>query len=180
MEEEIRQIQEQLREISFFDSRIERVVPDGIYGEQTRSSVESFQRANNLYVTGEVDNDTWDKIFEVYEESIKNHKRNVPVQIINEERIPYKVGDADASLYVIQAMIVALSDKFENITRVSVNGIYDQETQNAVEEIQIISGITPNAQIDREFLNSLSELYMTYVTLNHVENSDTIQAKNSF
>ena len=33
MEEEIRQIQRMLREISFYDDRIERVIPDGIYGD---------------------------------------------------------------------------------------------------------------------------------------------------
>ena len=52
MEKEIRQIQRMLREISFFDESIERVIPDGIYGEQTKSSVKSFQRSNNLYETG--------------------------------------------------------------------------------------------------------------------------------
>jgi len=175
LDEEIRQIQTLLREISFFDEDIERVVPDGIYGEQTKRSVETFQRKNNLYVTGEVDNDTWDKIFEVYEEIYKNNKRNILVQIINEEKVPFQVGDTDTSLYVVQAMILALSDKFDNIDAVSVNGVYDEETQNAVEVIQIISGLDPNAQIDREFINALSELYMTYVTRNHVENSDTIR-----
>ncbi len=180
MEEEIRQIQELLREISFFDENIERVVPDGIYGNQTKRSVESFQRANNLYVTGEVDNDTWDKIFEAYEEIQRKNKRNVLVQIINEDQIPFTVGDSDASLYVIQAMILALSDKIDNISAVTVNGIFDKETQDAVEVIQIISGLNPNAQIDREFINSLSELYMTHVTRNHVENSDTISRLDRF
>ncbi len=175
MEDEIRQIQQLLREISFFDENIERVVPDGIYGDQTKRSVESFQRANNLYVTGEVDNDTWDKIFEVYEETQRNNKRNVLVSVINEEQIPFTVGDRDASLYVVQAMILALSDEFDNIDAVTVNGIYDEETQKAVEVIQIISGLNPNAQIDREFINALSELYMTYITRDHVENSDTIR-----
>jgi peptidoglycan hydrolase-like protein with peptidoglycan-binding domain len=175
LEDEIRQIQQLLREISFFDENIERVVPDGIYGDQTRRSVESFQRANNLYVTGEVDNDTWDKIFEVHEEIQTNNKRNILISVINEEQIPFNVGDRDASLYVVQAMILALSDEFDNIDAVTVNGIYDEETQKAVEVIQIISGLDPNAQIDREFINALSELYMTYITRDHVENSDTIR-----
>ncbi|MBO5007289.1 MAG: peptidoglycan-binding protein [Clostridia bacterium] len=175
MEEEIRQIQMMLREISFFDENIERIIPDGIYGEQTASSVRSFQRNNNLYETGEVDNDTWDKIIEEYDRIQRENKRHVLVQVIDEAAVPIRVGDAGASLYVIQAMLLALSEIFENIDTVYVTGVFDADTQAAVEIIQIISGITPNATLDRETINALAELYMTYVTRNHVKNSDTIQ-----
>lgn len=175
MEEEIRQIQMMLREISFFDERIERIIPDGIYGEQTANSVRSFQRNNNLYETGVVDNDTWDRIVEVYDKTIEDNKRNVLVQVIDEGAIPITVGDSSVSLYVIQAMILALSEYFDNIEAIKVTGIFDAPTQSEVERIQIISGITPNAQIDRTFINALAELYMTYVTRNHVKNSDSIR-----
>lgn len=175
MEEEIRQIQMMLREISFFDERIERIIPDGIYGEQTANSVRSFQRNNNLYETGVVDNDTWDRIVEVYDKTIEDNKRNVLVQVIDEGAIPIIVGDSSVSLYVIQAMILALSEYFDNIEAIKVTGIFDAPTQSEVEKLQIISGITPNAQIDRTFINALAELYMTYVTRNHVKNSDSIR-----
>jgi len=178
VEEEIRQIQRMLREISFFDDRIERVIPDGIYGEQTESSVRSFQRNNNLYETGEVDNDTWDKIIEEYDRINEENRKNVLVQIIDEGAIPITVGDSSVSLYVIQAMILALSEYFENIEAINVTGVFDAPTQSEVEKIQIISGITPNAQIDRIFINALAELYMTYVTRNHVKNSDSIRQTN--
>lgn len=171
MEDEIMQIQRMLREISFFDESIERVVPDGIYGEQTRSSVRSFQRNNNLYETGEVDNDTWDKIIEVYDRLQRENKNHVLVQIIDEGAIPINVGDASRSLYVIQAMILALSEEFENIDAVVVTGVFDGPTQSAVRQIQLISGITPNATIDREFINALAELYMVYITKNNIQNS---------
>lgn len=175
MEEEIRQIQMMLREISFFDERIERIIPDGIYGEQTANSVRSFQRNNNLYETGVVDNDTWDRIVEVYDKTIEDNKRNVLIQIIDEGAIPITVGDSSISLYVIQAMILALSEYFDNIEAIEVTGVFDAPTQSEVEKLQIISGITPNAQIDRAFINSLAELYMTHVTRNHVKNSDSIR-----
>ena len=174
MEDEIRQIQTMLREISFFDEDIERVIPDGIYGDDTGNSVKSLQRKYDLYETGEVDNDTWDKIVEVYEKNFYEGKRNVRVSIIDESKIPILPGDSHSGLYVIQAMILALSDKFDNIDTVSVTGVFDPQTQRAVENIQVISGITPNGQIDRVFLNTLAELYHAYVTINNVENSGQI------
>lgn len=174
MEEEIKQIQRMLREISFFDERIERVVPDGIYGEQTETSVRSFQRNNNLYETGVVDNDTWDKIIEEYDRVYRENKRNVPITVIDEGAIPIETGDGALSLFVIQAMMLALSGELSNLDKVEVTGVYDAQTQRAAEKIMIISGLEPKSELDREFINSLSELYMAYVTENHVRNSSTI------
>ena len=78
MAEDIRYIQRLLRDISFFDEDIVTVIPDGIYGETTKDSVKSFQRKHNLYETGTVDNDTWDKIVEVSESSTKTKKTVKP------------------------------------------------------------------------------------------------------
>ena len=171
MQEEIRQIQTMLREISFFDEDIARVIPDGIYGSDTTASVQSFQRKNNLYETGEVDNDTWDKIVEVYEKTIDDNKREIAVRIIDESDVPITLGQSAISLYVIQAMLLALSDYFTNLERVDITGNFDSKTLDAVEQIQIISGMNVNPAIDREFLNKLSELYNTNITRNHTENS---------
>lgn len=170
MEAEIRQIQTMLREISFYDEDIERVIPDGIYGNGTEESVRSFQRKYNLYETGEVDNDTWDKIIEVYDKTHRENKRSVCIKVIDETAIPIKVGDASASLYVIQAMMLALSGEFANLDEVAITGIYDSKTQSAAEKIMIISGLEPKSELDREFINSLSELYTTFITENHVKN----------
>ena len=175
MELEIRQIQRRLRDISFYDDRIERVIPDGIYGESTQRSVKSFQRANNLYETGEVDNDTWDKIEEVYDEIYRKNTRSVPLVLIDELDIPITVGSYSESLFVIQAMIIALSLYFDNINAIETNGIFDEATQREVEKIQIISGITPNAQIDREFINALAELYNTQITRNRPEDNSGVR-----
>ena len=131
----------------------------------------SFQRKNNLYETGEVDNDTWDKIVEVYERSTDDNKREVVVRIIDESDVPITVGQSALSMYVIQAMLLALSKQFTNLTEVDITGSFDAKTQEAVEQIQIISGINPSPVVDREFLNSLSELYNTNITRNHRENS---------
>lgn len=171
MEDEIRQIQMMLREISFYDDSIERVIPDGIYGQQTENSVKSFQRKNNLYETGEVDNDTWDKITEEYNRIYRENKRQVPIVVIEDFSLPIKSGDAAVSLYVIQAMMLALATQLSNLDVVEVTGIYDARTQSAAEKIMIISGLEPKGEIDREFVNALTELYSQFVSADNVQNS---------
>ena len=70
--------------------------------------------------------------------------------------------------------MVALAEQFSNIGPVYVTGIYDDATSRAVDRIQVISGITPNGKIDREFINTLAELYNVFVTRNRVANSADI------
>lgn len=166
-------IQNMLRKISFHDDRVSRVIPDGLYGSQTTDSVSSFQRAHGLPETGEVDNDTWDKIVAVYDEVIKDNEIEVCVKVFNENGKPIVPGDINPSLYVIQAMMFALAEKFTNLGKVFITGVYDAPTSDAVRRIQIVSGITPNDTIDREFVNALSELYNIFITRNRVENQST-------
>ena len=171
MEEEIRYIQRMLRDISFYDETVERVIPDGIYGEQTQSSVRSFQRNNNLRETGEVDNDTWDRLVEVHGRVVAKNQYESCVRIIDEIILPIEPGESSRSLFVIQAMMLALSAEFGNVAPVSVTGVNDKATQDFAREVMIVSGIEPSGTLDREFINTLSELYMAYITKNNVKSN---------
>ena len=59
-------MQEQLNSIASVYTAIPSLVPDGIYGENTRNSVEKFQSVFGLPQTGVVDFRTWYKISEIY------------------------------------------------------------------------------------------------------------------
>lgn len=62
----VRQMQEQLNAISAVYTAIPSLVPDGIFGENTRRSVEEFQSVFGLPVTGVVDYRTWYKISQIF------------------------------------------------------------------------------------------------------------------
>lgn len=66
----IRTLQTMLRAISRLNSAVPSVVPDGIYGENTVSSVRGFQRAFGLPVTGVVNQGTWEQIVQIYDDSL--------------------------------------------------------------------------------------------------------------
>ena len=59
-------MQEQLNAISAVYTAIPSLVPDGIFGENTRRSVEEFQSVFGLPVTGVVDYRTWYKISQIF------------------------------------------------------------------------------------------------------------------
>lgn len=164
-------VQKRLRKISEYNPNVLSVVPDGIFGDETRDSVLSFQKNYNLPQSGEVDNDTWDKITFVYDEILRLNKLNICLKVFGEREAPILPGESDGILYVIQAMMLALSENFSNIGKVFVTGIYDNATASAVENIQIMSGITPTNSINREFANALSELYNAYISQNRILNA---------
>ena len=104
----------------------------------------------------------------------KYEELKICLEVFNENGKEFSKGDAGASIYVIQAIMLALAEQFSNVGPVYVTGIYDDATSRAVDRIQVISGITPNGRIDREFINTLSELYNVFVTRNRVANSSDI------
>ena len=62
----VRQMQDQLNTIASIYTAIPSLTPDGIYGEATKNSVETFQSVFGLPQTGVVDFRTWYKISEIY------------------------------------------------------------------------------------------------------------------
>lgn len=62
----VQQMQEQLNAISQVYRGIPSVVPDGIFGEKTKETVQSFQNVFGLPATGIVDYRTWYKIQEIF------------------------------------------------------------------------------------------------------------------
>lgn len=62
----VRQMQEQLNAIAAVYTAIPSLVPDGIFGENTRRSVMEFQSIFGLPVTGVVDYRTWYKISQIF------------------------------------------------------------------------------------------------------------------
>lgn len=66
----IRTLQTMLRGISRLNTAIPPVIPDGIYGENTVTSVSAFQREFSLPVTGIVGEGTWNEIVRIYDDSL--------------------------------------------------------------------------------------------------------------
>lgn len=108
--------------------------------------------------------------------SVLNPNRENYIRHINlypEEDLNENNGNYVHTIYVIQVLISALSEVFENIPRVDINGIKDEQTSEAIKYMQIIFGIESNGFIDVVFWNYIAALYESYVSLNRVSNSLT-------
>ncbi|MBQ4527824.1 MAG: peptidoglycan-binding protein [Clostridia bacterium] len=158
-----------LRTISRKYPSIPDVLPDGVYGDATRNAVTAFQQMFNLNDDGVTDFSTWDHIVNVYKEiekeSVVNSVHIYPESGLNEEKPSFV-----PTIFIIQSMLLTLSDVFTNIPLLTVNGILDFETQEAVKAVQKVSGLNPDGRITPLFWNYLVAIYEANVSADRIAN----------
>lgn len=155
--EHVRELQEYLYAISFYNDNVIRVIPDGIFGTETSLSVRSFQTEYGLLVTGEVNRDTWNKIVSVYRDYVALPPCTIDAFpstnfILGKER-------KGSLVYILQAMVKAISLTYGNVPNVNVTGIYDDDTALAVKTIQQVANLNPTGLTNRLTWNVI---VMTY------------------
>ncbi len=149
VEQPIRSLQTMLRVIAEDDPRLPTVVPDGIYGPSTMQSVTAFQRLYGLPVTGITDQATWERIVEAYEPALIRVDKAEPIEIIMEPGQVYRIGDSNAYIYLLQSILIQLSNDNPNIAPPEHNGVLDNPTSNALAAFQILAGLPPTGELDK-------------------------------
>ena len=160
----IRDLQQYLRTISNRDQGAPDVVPDGIYGEQTRAAVAAFQETFDLAVTGVTDYITWTNILDVYHFPDQARPNDIcpaiyplPAQVIRR-------GDRSVHLFAMQGMMKALGSQFSNLDEVDATGVHDARSVAFVKRVQIHSGLSPTGDIDCATWNAIAALYEVFIS----------------
>lgn len=146
----IRSLQTMLRVISEADGKIPTVVPDGIYGPATMRSVSALQSANGLPVTGITDETTWKAVVTAYEDALIRIGKTQPIEVVFEPNQRFRIGDESPWLYLMQAMLTYLAIYHDPITAPSQNGAMDKATADALKGFQILAGLPPTGELDRQ------------------------------
>ena len=154
----IKEIQEYLYAISFFNKNIIRIIPDGIYGRETAIAVKSFQKEYGLPITGEVDRNTWNSIVKVYKAYI-----GIPPESLNvfpANGFILKKGTQGSLMYIVQVMLYDIAITYGNMTSPDINGIFDIRTMESVQGVQKISQLNTTGNIDSPTWNSIVKTYL--------------------
>ena len=155
----IRSLQTMLRVLAENDSSYETLIPDGIYGDATRSAVARFQRKHGLNVTGVTDQDTWDAIVAEYEPALVNINFAQPIEIVLNPGQILRRGERDVNLYLVQAVLMALSEIYGSIPTPSVSGILDDATADSLSSFQLLTGLPMTGQLDKQTWKHLALHY---------------------
>lgn len=160
----VKGLQEMLRTVAYRTNNVSVVITDGIFGPETRESVTEFQRAYGLPITGDADIATWDRLREEYVRLGILYAKPDKADIVPED-VYIKAGDKRAELYVIQAMLYALSEVLD-IPIVDITGVHDENSVNTVIFVQGISGLEQTGDIDVQTYNKIAGLYSSNVAKN--------------
>ena len=152
-------LQRYLRQIARFDADIPSVDEDGIFGEETRRSLEAFQAKYGLPITGVADAETWSRLFNEYLDSVETRTRPDPVYIFPRFPADYSVGAGDRNIYVavIQLLLREILILYgQDATLLPIDGIFGETTEQAVKDFQRIQRLPQDGRVDRITWNRLA------------------------
>lgn len=147
------ELQTYLHAISYINTEIPRIVPNGIYSKETIFAVRAFQREYGLSETGSTDPVTWNKIVSVYRE----YTRTEPVAYNAFPSASYvaHVGEHGQIVYILQAMLNDIGNNYDNAPKITVGGEYNKETSEAVRFFQKKIGLPQSGNVDSGTWNML-------------------------
>lgn len=153
-------IQYYLSLIAVFNDAVLTPQIDGIFGEATENAVEAFQRYYALPITGEVDEETWNLISNVYlgmvEDISVEQSGYVPLPYPGE---PILRGGSGDNVRLLQEYLGKIAQYYSEVPSVSVTGYFGEQTQNAVTAFQNLFGFEPNGFVGPATWNAIGEVY---------------------
>ena len=157
----IRQIQRALRILHKNGENIPVVYEDGIFGPETERGVIAFQKQNGLEPSGIVDYETWVRLMEKANEYIKKNAEPFPIfPYVSDEESSVLPEDEGKAIWFLQAMLIAIAEKYSGIDGVVLNGKNDEATQNAIKYIhKCETGENCSGTLTRKSWNSVARLF---------------------
>lgn len=159
----IRELQGYLRLISAHYQNIPELKPDGYFGPLTTKAVRIFQQDFGLPVTGVVDFQTWDRIYQVYLVLLHQQKPHLNMPAFPIPGGVLKQGDSGSYVALMQVMLNEIGSQVNNIKHISEVGVYGQSTEDNVREIQKISRLPETGEINALTWNAIMRTYYAII-----------------
>lgn len=162
--EEVRTIQKQLNRIARNYPMIPEIPnTNGVYGVDTENAVKVFQRIFNLNDDGIVGEATWYAIKRVYN-AVKRlselYSEGITISEVQRQyENPLSVGSSGVAVRVIQYFLSFLGYFNNELSPVTVDGIFGKNTENAVKEFQQWAGLPVTGIVDPRTWNAIINEY---------------------
>lgn len=138
-----------LRILAEDDKTLPTLIPDGIYGSQTRNAVSAFQRKFGIPVTGVTDQTTWERIVAEQTTALIRLGPAEPLQLILNPNQVLRRGERHPYLYLVQSMLVALGQIYGSITPPGISSVLDEATADALSSFQYLSALPQTGELDK-------------------------------
>jgi len=158
-------IQRSLNEISNNYPRIPKVSVDGIFGESTENAVKTLQSIFNLTPDGVVGLATWYKIVYLYVGIRRLAELNSRGQQLLGISFEYPnvvaIGDRGEKVTIAQFLLSVIAEFYDTVPFVTIDGVFGQNTQNAVKEFQRTFGLPVTGVITQSVWNALYDVFVS-------------------
>lgn len=151
----------------------------GIFEEDTRSAVTTFQRIFNLTSDGIVGKATWYKMVYLYSgilqlaELVSQGQTFVTVEF--QFSGPLEEGDGGPEVGILQYMLSLLAQFSDALPAPAVDGVFGPDTTLAVRSYQQLVGLTPDGYVDETTWNSI---YGNFALADYFLRRDTVRAQS--
>ena len=156
----MRALQYYLLLISVYNNSISPISIDGIFGSATRNAVEAFQRYYGIEVTGEVNRETWNSISNAYIGIVETiSPENVGNNTVPYPGTPIVLGSQGDYVRIIQEYLLRISENYNEIPTVTVNGTFGEADRDAVIAFQRLFGLEETGFVGPATWNAIAEEY---------------------
>ena len=167
----IRSLQTMLRVLSEDNNdMLPSIIPDGIYGAQTRQAVAAFQRKYGIPITGVTDQSTWDRIVAEHAPALIRLGPAEPLQLILNPNQIIRRGEAHPYLFLVQGMLLTLSDIYGSILPPGITGVLDEATAQSLDSFQYLSALPQTGELDKITWKHLALQYPLAVNILQSQN----------
>ena len=163
--DDVRAVQIRLNRISDNYPSIPKIaIPDGVFSFDTEDAVKRFQEIFSLTPDGIVGNATWYKIQRIYNAVKRLNELDSEGIKLDEVTQQYsgvtRLGDVGTSVVNVQYLLSYLSQFYDFIPQINIDGIFGSDTDSAVRAFQQGFDIPVTGEVD---LNTWDALYKTYL-----------------
>lgn len=153
-------VQTMLNRISQNYPAIPKISPvTGVFEEDTRDAVITFQRIFNLVPDGVVGKATWYKMVYLYTGILQLaelvSQGQTIVTVLFQFAGPLEEGDSGPEVGILQYMLALLAQFDSSLSPMAVDGEFGPATTQAVRTYQQLVGLTPNGYVDEATWNSI-------------------------
>lgn len=136
----IRQIQRALRILHKNGEDIPIVYEDGIFGPETEKAIIAFQEQNGIEPDGIVDRETWERLMDAANSYLQKNAEPFPIfPYVSDEEDSVLPEEEGKAIWFLQAMLIAIAERYSGFDGVILNGKNDEATRKAVKYIHKIA-----------------------------------------
>ena len=139
------------------------LIVDGIFGRETQQAVRVFQAREGLPVTGIADLVTWELLNDRAESARVSQLEAEPLRLALLPGQILRAGEKNRHLFLVQGMLAALCDAYEDIPSAPSTGVLDQPTAESIRAMQARYGLPVTGEVDKATWQLLARDYRSAV-----------------